>query len=672
MIPPEIYAKINRLRKEINEHDYRYYVLSRPTIPDMIYDQLFRELQELEEKYPGSIISTSPTQRVGARPLTIFEQSQHKIPMLSLNNVFNAAELRMFDERIRQWLKTASSLEYICEPKLDGVALSLFYENGALIRAATRGDGFIGENVTQNARTISTIPLQLRGSNYPNQVEIRGEVLMSREGFATFNQEAKKRGDKTFVNARNAASGSLRQLDPRITARRSLIFFGYHLGILKDNRKLPGRHSDVLMCCKEWGIPIASEIKVVEGINGCLRYYEYLVKIREKLRFDIDGIVLKVNSLALQEKLGVVSCAPRWAIAYKFPAQEKMTLLKAIEFQVGRTGAVTPVARLKPVFIGGVTISNSTLHNFDELKKKDVRIGDTVIVRRAGDVIPEVVGPILSKRPKNAKIVEVPSYCLICHAEVIKPDNEAIARCMGGLYCRAQLHETIKHFASRRAMDIKGLGDKLVELFLQKKLIEDITTVYQLKQSTIAALPYMGEKSAANLLKAIERSKKTTFSRFLYALGIRNVGETTARILVRRFHKLESLMQASIEDLQAIRDIGPTTAKNIEVFFRQKHNIELINKLMQLGIYWPEERITTQSSIFGKTFVLTGSLKSLTRHDAKEKLERFGGKVSSIVSKNTDYIVIGKNPGSKYSDAKELGIPMLDEEAFLDVFENEY
>ena len=669
-IPLKIHKKIDRLRKEINEHDYRYYVLSQPTIPDAIYDQLFRELRELEEKYPGLIISASPTQRIDIKSLAVFEQVHHEIPMLSLDNVFDEPGLRVFEKRIRQRLKIESSLEYVCEPKLDGVALSLLYEHGKLVRAATRGDGFTGENVTENTKTITTIPLQLRGGNYPNQVEIRGEVLMSREGFTKFNWEAEKRGEKTFANPRNAASGSLRQLDPRITAKRPLIFFGYHLGIFKEDIKLPEKHSDVLMCFKEWGIPIVSEIKVVEEIDGCLRYYEHLVKMREKLRFDIDGIVLKVNSLALREKLGFISRAPRWAIAYKFPAQEKMTLLKAIEFQVGRTGVVTPVARLEPVSVAGVIVSNSTLHNFDELERKDLRIGDTVIVRRAGDVIPEVVGPILSKRPKNAKIVKIPRHCSICYAEVIKPDSEAVARCMGGLYCHAQLRETIKHFASRRAMDIEGLGDKLIELFLRQKLIKDITTIYQLKQSTIAALPRMGEKSASNLLKAIERSKKTTFPRFLYALGIRGVGETTARTLASRFHKLKPLMQASAEDLQVIQDIGPVVAKNIKGFFHQKHNVELINKLIQLGIHWSKEWAIKKSRIAGKTFVFTGSLKSLARNEVKEKLEYLGGKTSSSVSKNTDYVVIGENPGNKYDKAKELGVSILNEETFLDLLEN--
>lgn len=672
IIPLEIHKKIDRLRKEINEHNYRYYILSQPSISDAVYDQLFFELRELEEKYPGSIISASPTQRIGANPLTVFERVHHEIPMLSLDNVFDAAGLLIFNERIQKRLNTKNPLEYVCESKLDGVALSLLYEDGKLMRAATRGDGFIGENVTQNARTISVIPLQLRGSNYPNLVEIRGEVLMSREGFIKLNWEAERRGEKTFSNPRNAASGSLRQLDPRITAKRPLIFFGYHLGIFKGGGKLPEKHSDMLMRFKEWGIPIVPEIKVVKGINGCLSYYEDLVKIREKLRFDIDGIVLKVNSLALREKLGFVSRAPRWAIAYKFPDKEKMTLLKGIEFQVGRTGAVTPVARLEPIFIGGVMVSSGTLHNFDVLERKDVRIGDTVIVRRAGDVIPEVVGPILSKRPENTKIIKMPSHCSICYAEVVKPDGEAVARCMGGLYCRAQLRETIKHFASRQAMNIEGLGEKLIEFFIRKKLIQDITTVYQLKQSTIATLPRMGEKSAFNLLRAIERSKKTTLSRFLYALSIRGIGETTARTLARHFRKLESLMQASVEDLQVIRGIGPVMAKNIKGFFHQKYNVDLINKLIQLGIHWTEEQVIKKSWITGKTFVLTGSLRSFTRNEVKEKLEYFGGKTSSNVSRNTDYVVTGKNPGSKYDRAKKLGISILNEKIFLYLLESKH
>ncbi|WP_032075063.1 NAD-dependent DNA ligase LigA [Coxiella burnetii] len=663
-VPAKIQKRIERLRQEINDHNYRYYVLSQPTIPDSVYDELFHELQKLEKKYPETITPSSPTQRVGAEPLKVFEPVHHEIPMLSLDNVFDEKGLRAFDKRIRQRLKLDKPFEYVCEPKMDGVALSLLYENGELIRAATRGDGYTGENVTQNTRTIASVPFQLRGNDYPELVEIRGEVLMPREGFAKFNREAEKRGDKTFANPRNAASGSLRQLDPRITAKRPLIFYGYLIGLLKG-KDFPKNHCDVLKWFKDWGIPVISEIKVVGGIEGCLDYYEHLVKTREKMPFDIDGIVIKVNSLQVQAELGFVSRAPRWAIAYKFPAQEKMTVVKAIEFQVGRTGAVTPVARLEPVSVSGVTVSNATLHNFDELYRKDVRVGDTVIVRRAGDVIPEVVGPILAKRPKKAKLIKIPSRCPVCHAEVIKPEGEAVARCMGGLYCRAQLRESIKHFASRRALDIEGLGDKLVELFIQEKLIKDITGIYQLKKSAITALPRMGEKSAENLLTAIEKSKKTTLPRFLYALGIRGVGDTTARTLARHFHELDLLMKASIETLQEIRDIGPVVAENIHAFFHQKHNAELINKLIHLGVHWPQEKAVVKSEIGGKTFVLTGALKSLTREEAEEKIERSGGKATSSVSKNTDYVIVGENPGSKYEKAKALGISLIDEEAFL-------
>ncbi|MBW5802567.1 NAD-dependent DNA ligase LigA [Coxiella endosymbiont of Ornithodoros amblus] len=663
-VPAKIQKQIQRLRQEINEHNYRYYVLSQPTISDSVYDELFHELKQLEEKYPETITPSSPTQRIGAEPLKMFEPVHHEIPMLSLDNVFDEKGLRAFDKRIRQRLKLDKPLGYVCEPKMDGVALSLLYENGKLIQAATRGDGYTGENVTQNTRTIASVPLQLRGSDYPELVEIRGEVLMPRGSFAKFNQEAEKRGDKTFLNPRNAASGSLRQLDPRITAKRPLIFYGYLIGLVKG-KDFPKNHCDILKQFKDWGIPVISEIKVVDGIGGCFEYYEHLVKTREKMPFDIDGIVIKVNSLQIQAELGFVSRAPRWAIAYKFPAQEKMTVVKAIEFQIGRTAAVTPVARLEPVSISGVMVSNATLHNFDELYRKDVRVGDTVIVRRAGDVIPEVVGPILAKRPQKSKPIKIPSRCPVCHAEVIKPEGEAVARCVGGLYCWAQLRESIEHFASRRALDIEGLGDKLVELFIQERLIKDITGIYQLKKSAIAALPRMGEKSAEHLLTAIEKSKKTTLPRFLYALGIRGVGDTTARTLARHFHELDPLMKASIETLEEIRDIGPVAAENIYAFFHQKHNMELINKLIQLGVHWPQEKAVVKSEIAGKTFVLTGALKSLTREEVEEEIERSGGKSSSSVSKNTNYVIVGENPGSKYKKAKALGISLIDEEAFL-------
>lgn len=668
VVPVKIRKQVERLRKTINDYNYRYYVLSDPVISDSLYDQLFCELKQLEEKYSELIVSTSPTQRIGAEPLKTFNSVFHEIPMLSLDNVFDEAGLLAFDKRIRQRLKSKTPIEYICEPKMDGVALSLLYEQGELIRAATRGDGFSGEDVTQNARTISTIPLKLRGYNFPKILQIRGEVLMPREGFETLNHEAKKRGEKVFVNPRNAASGSLRQLDPRITAKRPLIFYGYLLGLIKGTN-LPKKHSDVLVQFKKWGIPVISETMVVQDIEGCFFYYKNLEKIRDIIPFDIDGVVIKVNSLSFQEKLGFVSRAPRWAIAYKFPAQEKMTVVNNIEFYVGRTGAVTPVARLEPISVGKVTIRNASLHNFNELRRKDIRVGDTVIVRRAGDVIPEIVAPLLEKRLPNAKVIKMPARCPICQSEVIKPAGEAVARCMGGLYCQAQLRETIKHFVSRRAMNIKGLGEKLVTLFINKKLIRDITDIYKLDKTVLLALPRISEQSAKNLLTAIEKSKTTTLTRFLYALGIRGVGETTVRTLVWHFQELEPLMQASNEDLLDIKDIGPITVANIRSFFQQKYNVELINKLIHLGIQWSKEKVTLKLGISGKDFVLSGSLNTLTRKEAKEKIEHLGGKTSSRISKNTDYLVFGKNYGSKYKKAKELNIPIIDEKDFLKLLE---
>ena len=669
MIPVKIRTQVEQLHKEINEHNYRYYVLSNPIISDTVYDELFRELQQLEEKYLELIVPTSPTQRVGVQPLRTFETVAHEIPMLSLNNVFDEVELRTFDKRIRQRLKLNGPIEYVCEPKMDGVALGLLYKNGKLIRATTRGDGFAGENVTQNARTILTIPLQLRGQDFPQLIEIRGEVLMPRKEFKKYNYEAEKRGEKVFINPRNAASGSLRQLDPRITAKRPLVFYGYLVGLFRGG-DFPKKHSDILIQFKEWGIPVISETMVVEDIEGCFSYYEHLQRIREIIPSDIDGMVVKVNSLSLQEKLSFTSHAPRWSIAYKFPAQEKVTVIKDVEFCVGRTGAVTPVARLKPIFVGGITVSNATLHNFDELHRKDIRVGDTVIVRRAGDVIPEIIAPLLIKRLKNAKVINIPTRCPVCRAEVVKPEGEAIARCMGGLYCHAQLRETIKHFVSRRAMNIKGLGNKWITHFIKEKLIKDVTSIYELNQASLLAVSGIGKKSAKNLLTAIEKSKKTTLSRFLYALGIHGVGETTARTLYQHFHEIKLLIEVSVEQLLAIKDIGPVTSENIRGFFQQKHNIELINKLIQLGIHWPKEKVTMKSEIAGKTFVLSGSLKRLTQHEAKENIERLSGKVSSSVSKDTNYLVVGENPGRKYEKAKELDILIINEKDFLELLKN--
>lgn len=661
-IPEKIRKRVEKLRKEINDHNYRYYTLDSPIIPDSVYDELFQELVELEKKHPELITANSPTQRVGSRPSKAFKQVQHEKPMLSLDNVFNEKEMRAFDARIHDRLNSKSPIEYACEPKLDGVAVSLLYRNGQLMQAATRGDGMTGEDVTQNVRTIRAVPLELRGSDYPAILEVRGEILMPREGFKALNKEAKKREEKLFVNPRNAAAGSLRQLDPRVTAKRHLVFFAYFVGIVKKG-SLPSKHSEILHQFKRWGLPIPPEIEVVQGIEECLRYYERMLKIRERLSFDADGVVYKVNSLELQKKLGFISRAPRWAVAHKFPAQEKLTVIEDVEFQVGRTGAITPVARLKPVFVGGVTISNATLHNFDEVFRKDVRIGDTVIVRRAGDVIPEVVKPILEKRPRNAKKIEIPKHCPVCRAEVIKAEGEAMARCMGGLYCHAQLRETIKHFASRRAMDIEGLGDKLVDKLVDEKLIKDVTDIYRLDKTTLEELPRFGEKSAENLIKAIEKSKNTTLHRFLYALGIREVGETTSRVLSQYFRELPRLERASFEELQKIPDIGPIVAAHIHGFFHQKHNRELIEKLIKLGVHWPKEK-TVQSSITSKTFVLTGTLQSMTRDEAKEKIEALGGHASNSVSKHVDFVVVGETPGRKYEKAQKLKLQIIDEEEF--------
>ena len=663
-LPERIRKQAEKLRSEINDHNYRYYVLASPTIPDAVYDELFQELKTLEEQYPELVTPTSPTQRVGAEPLQSFAPVHHQMPMLSLDNVFNEEELAMFGDRVRQRLQTHKPVEYICEPKLDGVAVSLLYENCVLTRAATRGDGTTGEDITQNIRTIAAIPLVLRGKKHPAIVEIRGEVYMPLDGFEKLNKSAEKKGEKIFINPRNAASGSLRQLDPRITANRPLAFFGYLLGVIAGG-EIPNFQSDRLEKFKSWGIPVTSSIKVVQDIAGCLQYYKQMEKQRDSLPYGIDGVVYKVNSIAQQQQLGFVSRAPRWAIAHKFPAQEKLTTIRDVEFQVGRTGAVTPVARLEPVFVGGVTVSNATLHNFDEVYRKDIRIGDTVIIRRAGDVIPEVVGSILAKRPKQAKTIAIPTHCPICHADVIKPEEEAVARCMGGLYCHAQLRETIKHFVSRRALDIDGLGDKLVELFLTKKIIKDITGLYELDEKTVAALPRLGEKSAKNLLHSIEKSKNTTFAKFLYALGIREVGETTARLLAQHCKDLPSLMKATQEDLQKIPDIGPVVAAHIVGFFHQKHNVELIDKLQRLGVRWPKEKISRDVSLSGKVFVLTGALTKMTRDEAKEALHALGAKVSGSVSKHTDYVILGENPGSKYQKAKAFGVNVIDEAAFL-------
>src|SRR3990167_733645 len=663
-------SKIISLREKIRDHNYRYYVLDDPIISDAEYDILFRALQTLESKNPALITQDSPTQRVGAAPLDAFQSVRHAIPMLSLENAFNIEELNHFYERIQKFLKDNSEIEFVCEPKLDGVAISLYYENGELKKAATRGDGQVGENVTQNIRTIQSIPLKLLGHDYPEQCEIRGEIFMPILGFEKLNKLAEKNNEKKFSNPRNAASGSLRQLDSSITAKRPLNFYAYALVVLSGKNCFQ-KQSEILNKLKSWGLPIAKNISIAQGIGMCEKYYQNMLKIREKLPFEIDGVVYKVDQLVLQERLGFVSRAPRWAIAHKFPAEEKTTEIEQIEFQVCRTGAITPVARLKPVFVSGVTVSNATLHNFDEMKRKDIRVGDTVLVRRAGDVIPEVVRVILEKRNHRAQKITMPTKCPVCGSDVIKEEGEAVLRCMGGLYCSAQLRETIKHFVSRRAMDIEGLGDKLIDLLVENNVISNVADLFFLKRENLIALPRLGEKSTDNLLAAIEKSKATTLPRFLFALGMREVGEATAVILADAFQTIENLKNSTLESLELIHDIGPVVAGHIVAFFREKHNQKLIEKLLSSGINWPVISVSEKKSLslFGKSFVITGTLSSMSRDEAKNRLQELGAKVSSSISNKTNYLVLGESPGSKYEKAKALNITCLDEPAFLKILE---
>jgi DNA ligase (NAD+) len=658
---------IQSLRHQLAEHNYNYYVLANPTIPDAEYDRLFRQLQELEQQHPDLITVDSPTQRVGAMPLTSFAQVSHEIPMLSLENAFDEEELVAFNKRVHQRLESDAVIEYVCEPKLDGVAVSLLYENGLLVRGATRGDGSVGENITQNVRTISSVPLRLRG-NYPELLEVRGEVYIPIAGFEAYNANALKAGEKLFVNPRNAASGSLRQLDAKITAQRPLAMYCYSVGKISKG-KLANTHMQVLEQLQSWGLRVNEEIKVMQDVSGCMAFYNMIGEKRDKLSYEIDGVVYKVNRLDLQQELGFVSRAPRWAIAHKFPAREELTQIEAIEFQVGRTGALTPVARLKPVFVGGVTVSNATLHNLEEVWRKDVRVGDTVVVRRAGDVIPNIMSVVLNKRPTQAQLVQLPQQCPVCHAEVIKPEGEVVARCTGGLFCRAQLKETVKHFAHRRAMDIDGLGDKLVEQLVDTHSINEIADLYILSQEQLAALARMGEKSAQNLMQALAKSKSTTLPRFLFGLGIRDVGEATALNLAQYFGSLQKLMQADEEALQDVGDVGPIVAANIAGFFRQQHNRELITKLQKLGVQWSEVEVELDrpKPLAGQTFVITGTLEIMSREKAKEKLQSLGAKVSGSVSKKTAYVIVGHDPGTKLADAQALNIPVLNEQAFLEL-----
>jgi len=661
-VPKTVRDRARELHAELHEHNYRYYVLNDPTISDAQYDALLRELQDLEQRYPELLTPDSPTQRVGAPPVKAFGEVRHEQRMLSLDNAFSDEELADFDRRVRKGLDL-EQVDYAAEPKLDGLAVSLLYEGGSLARAATRGDGTTGEDVTRNVRTINAVPLKLAGSGIPAILEVRGEVYLSHQGFRDLNTQQAAQGLKPFVNPRNAAAGSLRQLDPKITAQRPLEMFCYGVGKVEGGR-LPGSHTEILAQLGDWHLRVYDDVRRVSGLAGCTDYYRQYEQRRDVLPFEIDGVVFKVDRIDQQDVLGFVARAPRWAIARKFPAQERETVVLGIDVQVGRTGALTPVARLEPVFVGGVTVTNATLHNQDEIDRKDVRIGDTVIVRRAGDVIPEVVKVNPALRRKGAHRFRMPEHCPVCGSHVERIEGEAVTRCSGGLFCAAQRREAIKHFASRRAMDIEGLGDKLVEQLVDRGLVKDVSDVYRLTVEQLAGLERMAEKSASNLVAALEKSRDTTLERFIYALGIREVGESTAQILAREFGDLDPLIKADIGTLQAIHDIGPVVAQRIVDFFAEPHNRDVINKLIRAGIHWPAVEKSEHAPLAGKTFVLTGTL-SMPRDSMKAKLQAAGAKVSGSVSKKTDYVVVGEDPGSKYDKAVELGVEVLDETGCL-------
>lgn len=732
----QLTAQAEQLRQQLEHHNYRYYVLDDPEIPDIEYDRLLRELQSIERAHPELVIPESPTQRVGAQPLEAFAQVEHRIPMLSLDNAFGNQEFAAFHQRVSERLTGDQPIQYAAEPKLDGLAISLRYQQGRLVQAATRGDGYRGEDVTLNVRTIAAIPLRLLGKAYPDVLEVRGEIFMPKAGFEKLNQQQRDKGEKTFANPRNAAAGSLRQLDPRITATRPLAMFCYGIGEVVGHG-MADTHSGNMALLKSWGLPTSPALEVLQDVQACHDYFAKIGEQRDRLAYDIDGVVFKVDAIAQQEQLGFVARAPRWAIAQKFPAQEALTVIQSIEFQVGRTGALTPVARLQPVFVGGVTVSNATLHNMDEVERKDVRVGDTVIVRRAGDVIPEVVRSLHEKRQAAAVKVEMPAQCPVCGSAVLRPQGEAVARCTGGLFCAAQRKEAIKHFASRKALDIEGLGDKLVEQLVQEGLIHDPADLYQLQVEQLAALERMGTKSAENLIQALEASKQTTLGRFLFALGILGIGETMAqalatelgsleaienlqlqdlielkpsqakslqnqwasldqqqavstlsppaglkwckpvhiKLLAERFTRLQEILDTPPEELAndpciKIEGVGDVLAEKLVAFFQQAHNREVINKLQQAGLHWPDPapQPNEPQSLAGLTFVLTGKI-SQPRDYYKGLLQAQGAKVAGSVSQKTDYLVAGEAAGSKLTKAQQLGVEVIDEQQLLDLLQ---
>ncbi|WP_112198399.1 NAD-dependent DNA ligase LigA [Rahnella sp. NRRL B-41462] len=661
-----IEEQISQLRTQLRHHEYQYHVLDAPEVPDAEYDRLMRELRELETAHPELVTADSPTQRVGAAPLSAFEQVRHRVPMLSLDNVFDEESYLAFYKRVQDRLKTAEALTFCCELKLDGLAVSLLYENGELVQAATRGDGTTGENITANVRTIRAIPLRLHGGNIPERLEVRGEVFMPQAGFEAMNDEARRTGGKVFANPRNAAAGSLRQLDPRITAKRPLTFFCYGVGLLEGG-ELPRSHFARLQQFKAWGLPVSDRVRLCTGSEEVLAFYRQVEADRPSLGFDIDGVVVKIDSLDIQETLGFVARAPRWATAFKFPAQEQITLVKDVEFQVGRTGAITPVARLEPVLVAGVMVSNATLHNADEIERLGLRIGDTVIVRRAGDVIPQVVGVVLDERPEDAREVVFPTHCPVCHSDVERVEGEAVARCTAGLICGAQRKEALKHFVSRRALDVDGMGDKIIDQLVEKEYVKTPADLFRLTAGKLTGLDRMGPKSAQNVVSALEKAKETTLARFLYALGIREVGEATAANLAAHYGSVEALKAADIESLKGVQDVGDVVAKHVVNFLSEEHNQQVIDELLspEINIHWPEVQVIVPEEIdspfAGKTVVLTGSLSILSRDDAKDRLTALGAKVSGSVSKKTDLVIAGEAAGSKLAKAQELGIEVIDE-----------
>lgn len=668
IIPESVLQRYQCLKDDLNQHNHAYYVLDDPSIPDSEFDRLMRELQVIEQDYPSLITADSPSQRVGGVALDSFSQVKHEMPMLSLDNAFSDSEMADFDRRIKDRinLDISQQMIYACEPKLDGVAVSLLYKKGLLERAATRGDGLVGEDITANVRTINSIPLRLQGKKIPEILEVRGEIYMPKAGFNQLNKKAKQAGEKAFVNPRNAAAGSLRQLDSKITATRPLEMCAYSVGQYQGEDK-PESHFQMLQMLGGLGFKINQHIKQVDGIDACEDYYQHLAAMRDQLDYDIDGIVYKVNEFKLQERLGFVAKAPRWAIARKFPAQEEMTRLLDVEFQVGRTGAVTPVARLEPVFVGGVTVGNATLHNADEINRLGVCIGDTVIVRRAGDVIPQIVKVVLDRRPQGAEPILFPERCPVCQSAVKRAEGEAVARCTGGLFCGAQTKEAIKHYASRKAMDIDGLGDKLVDALVDNELIYSVADLYDLELERLINLERMAQKSAENILQSVEASKQTTLPKFLYSLGIREVGEATAQTLANNFGNLDAIKAASVEQLLEVDDVGPIVARHIVDFFNNPDNVSIVEALITAGVNWKDiDQSSDSLPLKGQTWVLTGTMETMSRAEAKDRLQLLGAKVAGSVSAKTYAVVAGPGAGSKLKKAQTLDVQVLSEQSLID------